>query len=128
MPYYMHMIADFFYALGRRMAMAEELQKHAATVADNPLLRHVLPALGLGALLAPLGAIAGRASISRKDIKGPLWGGLPPTQGQVDLEKELATSRGAMLGLGVGAGVGALSPYWAPLLLRKVKTIGSALL
>jgi hypothetical protein len=127
MPYYSRMMVELFYALGRRQAMAEALHKQAS-IDLNPLMKHVLPAVGLGALLAPLGAMIGRSTIGAGDVKGPLWGGLPPTQGQIELAKIQAGSRGALAGLAGGATLGALSPYWLPLLLKNPRTLGSVLL
>jgi hypothetical protein len=130
----MTMMVKLCYALGRRLAMEEELQKTSGLldpqpILESPLTRRVLPALGLGALIgAPAGILLGRGTVAPEDVKGALGGLLPPTATQVDLERTWRGGWGALYGLLGGAALGATAPEWGPLLTRRAKTIGRSLL
>jgi len=126
------MMVKLCYALGRRKAMEEELQKQAG-IDQSPLIesllwRRLLPAIGLATLAAPVGILSGRTSIKQNSIKGPLGGLLPPTPTQVDIEKNWRGGWGGLAGALLGGGIGAMAPEWMPLLARSTKTVGSALL
>lgn len=122
------------YALGRRLAMEEELQKTAGllsseSILESPLTRRILPAVLTAALIgAPVGILIGRGTVAPGDVKGPLGGLLPPTPTQVDLERTWRGGWGGLYGGLGGAALGATIPEWGPLLSRSAKTIGKTLL
>lgn len=122
------------YALGRRLAMEEELQKTAGLldappILESPLSRRILPALLTAALIgAPAGVLIGRGTVAPTDIKGPIGGLFPPTPTQVDLERTWRGGWGGLYGGLGGAALGATIPEWGPLLTRGAKTIGRTLL
>jgi hypothetical protein len=129
------MMVKLCYALGRRLALEEELQKTAGIldsqqpILETALTRRILPALGLGALIgAPAGILTGLGSVAPEDVKGALGGLLPPTATQVDLERTWRGGWGGLYGLLGGAALGATVPEWGPLLTRQAKTIGRTLL
>lgn len=132
MSYNTGMIPEFYYAIGRRYALEEELQKQAgidsAPIIESLLWRRLLPAIGLAALAAPVGILSGRTSINQNSIKGSIGGLFPPTPTQVDVERNWRGGWGGVTGALIGGGIGAMAPEWMPLLSRGAKTIGADLL